>query len=75
MQTTNLEEIDRPNVVVLDKDGQVVLIAEVKSFPFNFQAHRNQEYAILRLIDCLKVAKFLIPFAMLVDTQNILIFR
>jgi hypothetical protein len=75
MQAINLEDIDRPDVVALDKEGQVVLIAEVKGFPFKFQDTKNQEYAILRLIDYLKAAKTLIPFAMLVDTQNILIFR
>jgi hypothetical protein len=75
MQAINLEDIDRPDVVALDKEGQVVLIAEVKGFPFKFQDTKNQEYAILRLIDYLKAAKTLIPFTMLVDTQNILIFR
>ncbi len=74
MQATNLEDIDRPDFVALDKDGQVVLIAEVKGFPYNFKEEKTKKYAILRLIDYLQAAKVLIPFAMLVDVKNILIF-
>jgi hypothetical protein len=29
MQAINLEDIDRPHFVALDKEGQVILIAEV----------------------------------------------
>ncbi|NWF60468.1 MAG: hypothetical protein HXY43_14700 [Fischerella sp.] len=75
MQAINLEDVERPDVVALDKDGQVVLIAEVKGFPFSFKDKKTKEYAILRLIDYLKASKTLIPFAMLVDGENILIFR
>lgn len=75
MQATNLEDIDRPDLVALDKDGQVVLIAEVKGFPFKFKEKKAKEYAILRLIDYLQAAKVLIPFAMLVDVENILLFK
>ncbi|MBR8836001.1 MAG: hypothetical protein DSM106950_18755 [Stigonema ocellatum SAG 48.90 = DSM 106950] len=75
MQATNLEDIDRPDFVALDKDEQVVLIAEVKGFPFNFKEKKTKEYAILRLIDYLQAAKIVIPFAMLVDVENILIFK
>ncbi|WP_026736598.1 hypothetical protein [Fischerella sp. PCC 9605] len=75
MQAINLEDVERPDVVALDKDGQVVLIAEVKGFPFSFKDKKTKEYAILRLIDYLKASKSLIPFAMLVDGENILIFK
>ena len=75
VQATNLEDIDRPDFVALDKDGQVVLIAEVKGFPYNFQEKKAKEYAILRLIDYLQAAKILIPFAMLVDVENIRILK
>jgi hypothetical protein len=36
MQAINLEDIDRPHFVALDKEEQVILIAQVKGFPFNF---------------------------------------
>ncbi len=75
MQAINLEEVERPDIVALDKDGQVVLIAEVKGFPFSFQDKKTKEYAILRLLDYLKSSKKLITFAMLVDGENILIFK
>ncbi|MBD2772843.1 hypothetical protein ICL16_12355 [Iningainema sp. BLCCT55] len=75
MQATNLEDIDRPDFVALDKDEQVILIAEVKGFPFNFKEDKAKYYARLRLIDFLQAAKALIPYAMLVDVEKILIFQ
>ncbi|WP_230967472.1 hypothetical protein [Nostoc commune] len=75
MQATNLEDVDFPDIVALDKEGQIILIAEVKGWPFNFQEKKAKEYAILRLIDYLQAAKIAIPFAMLVDINNILIFK
>ncbi|MDZ7956739.1 MAG: hypothetical protein RMY34_02325 [Aulosira sp. DedQUE10] len=75
MLTTSLEDIDHPDFLALNKDGQIVLIAEVKGFPFNFKETKVKNYATLRLIDYLHSAKILIPFAMLVDVNNILIFK
>ncbi|MEH2001616.1 MAG: hypothetical protein V7L00_23210 [Nostoc sp.] len=75
LQATNIEDIDFPDLVALDKDEQIILIAEVKGFPFNFQETKAKKYAILRLIDYLQAAKIAIPFAMLVDVNNILIFK
>jgi hypothetical protein len=75
MQAINLEDIDSPDFVALDKEGQVILIAEVKGFSFSFTDEKTKKYAILRLIDYLQLAKILIPFAMLVDVENILIFQ
>lgn len=74
MQAINLEDIDRPDFVALDKEGQVILIAEVKCFPFIFTDEKTKKYAILRLIDYLELARTLIPYVMLVDVENILIF-
>lgn len=75
MQAINLEDIDRPDFVALDKEGQVILIGEVKGFPFNFTDGKTKKYAILRLIDYLQLARTLIPYVMLVDVENILIFQ
>lgn len=57
MQAINLEDIDSPDFVALDKEGQVILIAEVKGFPFNFTDEKTKKYAILRLVDYLQIAK------------------
>jgi hypothetical protein len=75
MLATNLEDIERPDFVALDKEGQIVLIAEVKGFPFNFQETKAKYYATLRLVDYLKAAKTVVPFAMLVDVYKIQIFK
>lgn len=75
LQATNIEDIDFPDLVALDKEEQIILIAEVKGLPFNFQETKAKKYAILRLIDYLQAAKIVIPFAMLVDVNNILIFK
>ncbi|MCG6133544.1 MAG: hypothetical protein MET45_02570 [Nostoc sp. LLA-1] len=75
MQALNLEEIEHPDFVAFDKDGQIVLIAEVQGFPFTFKEAKTRKYAILRLIDYLQNTKILIPFAMLVDVENIQIFQ
>lgn len=75
MQAIDLEDIDHPDFVALDKEGQVVLIGEVKGFPHNFQENKTKEYAILRFINYLQAAKTLIPFAMLVDVENIVILK
>ncbi|MDF5720462.1 MAG: hypothetical protein PUP91_08250 [Rhizonema sp. PD37] len=75
LHSLNLEDIDSPDFVALDKDEQVVLIAEVKGFPFKINQYKDKEYAILRLIDYLQAAKAVIPFAMLVNVENILVFR
>lgn len=75
MQAINLEDIDSPDFVALDKEGQVILIAEVKGFPFSFTDEKTKKYAILRLIDYLQLARTLIPYVMLVDVENILIFQ
>lgn len=75
MQATNLEDVDFPDFVVLDKDRQVILIAEVQGFPFDFKTKRAKENAILQLSDYLQAAKTLIPFAMLVDVKTIMIFQ
>jgi hypothetical protein len=75
LQTVDIEDIDHPDFIALDKEGQVVLIAEVKGFPHKYQDKKAKEYARARLIDYLQAAKTLIPFAMLVDVENILIFQ
>ena len=76
MQAIDLDKnVDSPDFVALDKEGQVILIAEVKGLPFNFTDKKTKNYAILRLIDYLELAKNLIPFVMLVDVENILIFK
>jgi len=75
MQATNLEDVDFPDFVALDKDRQVILIAEVQGFPFDFKTSMAKENAISQLSDYLQTAKSLIPFAMLVDKENIVIFK
>jgi hypothetical protein len=75
MQATNLEDVDFPDIVALDKEGQIILIAEVKGLPLKFQGTKAQEYASLRLIDYLQAAKIAIPFAMLVDVDKIQILK
>ncbi|MEH1937483.1 MAG: hypothetical protein V7L14_28010 [Nostoc sp.] len=75
LQAINIEDIDFPDIVALDKDEQIILIAEVKGLPFNFQEIKAKKYAILRLIDYLKAANIVIPFAMLADVNEILIFQ
>lgn len=75
MQATNLEDVDFPDILALDKEGQIILIAEVKGFPLKFQGTKAQEYATLRLIDYLQAAKIAIPFAMLIDVDKIQILK
>ena len=78
MQATNLEhieDIDRPDVVALDKDGKIVLIAEVQGFPFDSNPKKTKQNAILQITDYLQASKALIPFAMFVDSDNLIIFR
>jgi hypothetical protein len=75
MLATNLQDVERPDFVAFNKEGEVVLIAEVKGFPFDLNRSQTKENAILRLIDYLQEAKNLIPFAIFVDLENILIFR
>jgi hypothetical protein len=75
MLANSLEDIDYPDFLAFNKDGQIVLIAEVKGFPYNFQDTKAKNYATLRLIDYLHNAQILIPFAMLVDVNTILIFK
>ncbi|BAZ26582.1 hypothetical protein NIES4073_74900 [Kalymmatonema gypsitolerans NIES-4073] len=76
MQAIDLDNnVDSPDFVALDKEGQVILIAEFKGFPFHFTDKKTKKYAILRLIDYSELAKNIIPFVMLVDVDNILIFK
>lgn len=75
MQATNLEDVERPDIVALDKDGKIVLIVEVQGFPFDSNPKKSKENAILRIIDYLQASKALIPFAMFVNLENILVFR
>jgi hypothetical protein len=75
MLANSLEDIDHPDFLAFNKDGHIVLIAEVKGFPYNFQDTKAKNYATLRLIDYLHDAQILIPFAMLVDVNNILILK
>jgi hypothetical protein len=75
MLATNFQNVELPDFVALDKEGQIILVAEVKGFPFSFRDKKVKHYAILRLIDCLQTARTFIPFAMLVDVENIVIFQ
>lgn len=79
MQAINLQnfdqDVDHPDVVALDKEGQVILIAQIKGFPFDSNRNKTKENAILQLIDYFQAAKKLINFAMFVDLENILFFR
>lgn len=73
---TNIEDIQLPNLVAVDKDERVILIAKIKPHACDFQEPKTREFALLDMIDALKFAtKNLIPFAMLVDKNNIEIFR
>jgi hypothetical protein len=75
MLVNQLEEVELPDIIATDKDEQVILIAEVAGFPFDFQAQKAKDKGRLQLIEYLQAAKTLIPFAMLVDKENIWIFR
>jgi len=76
MLAINLEsEVERPDFLALDKEGQIILIAEVKGNPFDSNTKKTKENAILQIIDLLQSEKALIPFAMFVDLENILFFR
>lgn len=76
MLATNLEpDIERPDFVALNKQGQIILIAEVKGNPFDSNREKTKENAILQIIEFLQTEKSLIPFAMFVDSDNLLIFR
>ncbi|MEH1790496.1 MAG: hypothetical protein V7L23_34270 [Nostoc sp.] len=77
MQATNLElqDVERPDVVALDRDGEIVLIVEVQGFPFDSNPKKTKENAILQIFDYLQVSKILITFAMFVDLKNILVFQ
>ncbi|WP_414564703.1 MULTISPECIES: hypothetical protein [unclassified Anabaena] len=75
MTAINLEYLEHPDVVALDKDGNIILIIEVQGFPFDSNPKKTQEYSILRIIDYLKASPQLIPLAMFVDLENILIFH
>jgi hypothetical protein len=76
MQAINLEsEVDRPDFVALDKEGQIILIAEVKGNPFDSNREKTKQNAILQIIDFLQAEKALIPFAMFVDLEKVLVFR
>lgn len=72
MLVTNLRDIELPDFIALDKDENVILLAEVTSEPHSFKNADTRKYAILKLIDVLKFAtKNIIPFAMLADHENI----
>ena len=44
MLAINLEsEVDRPDFVALDKEGQIILIAEVKGNPFDSNIEKRQK--------------------------------
>ncbi len=76
MLAINLEsEVDRPDFVALDKEEQIILIAEVKGNPFDSNTKKTKENAILQIIDFLQAEKTLIFFAMFVDLENVLFFR
>jgi len=75
MQATNLEDVERPDIVALDKDGEIVLIVEVKGLPFDSNLKKTKENAMWQIIHYLQASKTLIPFAMFVDLKNILVFR
>ncbi|MEC4815928.1 MAG: hypothetical protein SAK29_22040 [Scytonema sp. PMC 1069.18] len=75
MQVVDVKDVERPDIVALDKEGQVVLIVKVKGFPFDFNKKKTRENAILELKEYLKATHNQIPFAMLVDLEKIFIFH
>jgi hypothetical protein len=76
MLAINLEsEVERPDFVALDKEGQIILIAEVKGNPFDSDREKTKENAIWQIIEFLQSEKTLIPYAMFVDLENVLLFR
>ncbi len=69
---TNIEDIRLPDLVATDKDERAILFAKIKGHPYDFQKVDTREFALLDMIDALRFAtKNLIPFAMLVDKNNI----
>jgi len=73
-RATNFNDIEHPSFVAVNKQEQVILIGEVRGFPFRFKDEEIKKYTI-RLANYLQVAKVIIPFAMLADVENILIFQ
>jgi hypothetical protein len=76
MLVTNLRDIELPDFIALDKDENVILVAEVTSKPDGFKNVDTRKYALSRLIDVLEFAtKNIIPFVMLADKGNIEFFH
>jgi hypothetical protein len=75
MQVIDIQDVDRPDIVALNKEGQIVLIVKVKGFPFDCNRKKTRENAILELTEYLQAVNNQIPFAMLVDLEKILIFH
>lgn len=76
MLVTNLRDIELPDLIALDKDENVILVAEVKGHLHSLKNDNTRKYALLNLIDVLEFAtKNVIPFAMLADKENIEFFQ
>jgi hypothetical protein len=76
----NAERLERAtqivaDIVAFDKDGQVVLLVEVNTFDFKLKDSSAVHRGISQIVSYLKAAKQVIPFAMLVDLENIQIFQ
>ncbi|MCM0590943.1 MAG: hypothetical protein HEQ35_18505 [Gloeotrichia echinulata IR180] len=49
MLAKNLENLDSPDFVALNKDGQVILIAEIRGFPFKLEEPKAKTHIHLHL--------------------------
>jgi hypothetical protein len=75
MQTLIREDLPQPDLVALDQNKQVVLVAEVKAFPSAFSNANIRNAGIAQLLKFLSKISYIVPYIMLADTNNIFIYR
>ncbi|PAX56160.1 hypothetical protein [Brunnivagina elsteri] len=75
MQTSIREDLPHPDLVALDKNKQIILVAEVKAFSSAFTNPSIRSGGIKQLLIFLGEINNIVPYLMLVDTTNILIYR
>lgn len=77
MENTKIERKERvaADVVAFSKNGEAVLLVEVKSNEPNFKNNAYIQRAIEQIISYLRKADKLIPFAMLVTLKTIQVYQ
>jgi hypothetical protein len=75
MQTSIREDLPQPDLVALDQNKQVVLVAEVKASPSAFSNANIRNAGIAQVLKFLSIINYIVPYIMLADTNNIFIYR